>query len=464
MTTRPVATPRAVVVGGGISGLAGAHRLALAGHEVTVLEAGPRMGGKILTTRFAGRPVDEGADAFLTRMPHALDLCRQLGLDDRLVSPATSEAALWLDGKLRPLPAGLFLGAPVELGPLARSGILSPWGVARAGIEPWLPGRPLERDVSVGGLVRRRYGAEVHERLVDPLLGGINAGRSERLSVEVAAPALAAAARRSASVMRGLRADAATRPRGQPSPFAAPAGGMGELVEALAQAVSSLGAQLRLSTPVRGIERVAGGYLVRADGESLMAERVLVAVPSFVASGLLAPLSPAAGQLLAPLQYVSVAVVSLAYPAPHLSPKPTGSGFLVPRNQGRLVTACSVFSNKWPGDGAGDWVVLRASVGRDGDQRALALGDVELTERVEAEVGEALALSGAPAAVRVSRWPRAFPQFPPGHLVRQAEAVAALAADAPGVALAGAYLRGVGIATCIAGAQAAADQLSGLPG
>ncbi|MBW3556960.1 MAG: protoporphyrinogen oxidase [Actinobacteria bacterium] len=454
-----MATLRAVVVGSGISGLAGAHRLALSGHDVTVLEAGPRAGGKILTTTFAGRPVDEGADAFLTRVPHALDLCRQLGLGDRLVSPATTEAALWLDGRLRRLPGGLFLGAPVELGPLVGSAILSPRGVARAAIEPWLPGRRLDGDVSVGRLVRRRYGAQVHERLVDPLVGGINAGRTDELSVDVAAPALAAAARRGASLTRGLRAarppDAAA---GASVPFAAPAGGMGELVAALGRALSSLGAQLHLSSPVRALERVGDGYRVHTEGDVLVADRVLVAVPAFVASPLLARLSPAAGELLAALRYASVALVSLAYPARHLSHPPTGSGFLVPRDQGRLVTACSIFSNKWPGEG--EWVVLRASVGRDGDQRALALDDVELAERVDAELGEALGLPGAPAAVRVSRWPRSFPQFPPGHLARQAEAAAALAVDAPGLALAGAYLRGVGIATCIAGAQAAADQLS----
>ncbi|MDP9441738.1 MAG: protoporphyrinogen oxidase, partial [Actinomycetota bacterium] len=197
-------------------------------------------------------------------------------------------------------------------------------------------------------------------------------------------------------------------------------------------------------------------------GKEFAADRVLVAVPAPAAASLLAPLSPAAGELLAGLRYASVALVTLAYPAQAFSRQPTGSGFLVPRDEGRLVTACSVFSNKWPDGGAGGGsgvVVLRASVGRDGQQRGLALDDAELVERVDAELGEALRLSGAPAAVRVSRWPASFPQFPPGHRVRMAEAEAAVAADASGINLAGAYLRGVGIATCIGGAEAAADAL-----
>lgn len=446
-------------MGGGISGLAGAHRLARAGYHVTVLEAGNRLGGKILTTSFAGRPVDEGADAFLTRLPHAVELCRQLGLGERLVGPATAEAALWVGGGLRSLPAGLVLGVPVELGPLARSRLLSPWGLARAAAEPWLPGRPLADDVPVARLVRRRYGRQVHERLVEPLLGGINAGRTDQLSVEVAAPALAAAARNSASLTRGLRG---RRPDGNGPGFVSPAEGMGELVGGLARALSAQGAQVHLSSPVRAIEPAASGYRVLTEGgEGFAAARVLVAVPAFAAAALVAPLSPAAAELLGGLRYASVALVSLAYPAGAVPDRPRGSGFLVPADQGRLVTACSVFSNKWPEPGGNGPLVLRASVGRDRDQRAVVLDDAELAERVDAEVSEAFRLGGAPAAVRVSRWTRSFPQFPPGHRGRMAEAEASMAAAAPGVALAGAYLGGVGIATCIAGAWAAADRLAG---
>lgn len=446
-------------MGGGISGLAGAHRLARAGYHVTVLEAGPRLGGKILTTTFAGRPVDEGADAFLTRLPHAVELCRQLGLGERLVGPATAEAALWVGGGLRPLPPGLVLGVPVELAPLARSRLLSPWGLVRAAAEPWLPGRPVPGDVSVGRLVRRRYGRQVHERLVEPLLGGINAGPTDQLSVDVAAPALAAAARSSASLTRALRGG---RPDGNAPVFAAPAEGMGQLVDGLDRALSAQGAQVHLSSPVRAIEPAGSGYrVVTNGGEDLVAARVLVAVPAFAAASLVAGLSPAAGELLGGLRYASVALVSLAYPAGAVPARPRGSGFLVPAGQGRLVTACSIFSNKWPEPGGNATLVLRASVGRDRDQRALALDDAELAERVDAELAEAFGLGGGPAAVRVSRWTRSFPQFPPGHRGRMAEVEASVAADAPGVALAGAYLGGVGIATCIGGAWAAADRLAG---
>ena len=443
--------PTTVVVGGGIAGLAGAWELVKSGHHVVVLEASDRLGGIIRTTPFAGMPVDEGADAFLARVPAGKELAKEVGLGDDLVSPATGQASLWIGGRLKPIPGGHVLGVPVDLRAVAKAGVLSPFGLARAAAEPFVPGRPLgeDEDVAVGALVARRFGREVQERLVDPLLGGINAGRSDELSIDVGAAQIAAAARKDRSLTRALRALRAANPPDSNAPvFYAPAGGMQRLVDALVRALTDAGAELRTGTRV-------------TDLASLDADRVLVAAPAYHAAALVDPVSARAASILRDVDYASVVLVTLAYARAGITASFTGSGFLVPRSEGRFLTAASVFSNKWPAlNDDPDVVIVRASAGRYGDDAPLALDDDALVERAHEELTEALGVRGAPREARVSRWPRSFPQFRPGHLHRMAELHAALAEDAPHVAIAGAAVNGVGIPTVIGSAKAAAARLA----
>ena len=453
---------RAVVVGGGISGLAAAHALVEGGAEVTLLEADDRLGGKIRTSEFDGQPVDEGPDAFLARVPHAVELSKRLGLGDDLVSPGTGSASLWLDGRLQPIPTGLVLGVPVDFGPLAESGVLSPEGLARARQEPSRPGLPINDDVTIGDLIRERYGAEVHERLVDPLLGGINAGRTEELSLDVGAAQLAAVARTASSLTEGLRQQRSDHPPDPSAPvFYAPRSGMGALVDALASSLRTSGARLRTSATVTAIERRADRWLVEGeDGSVEDADAVVVTSPAYAAAPLVAPHSPAAADLLARIGYASVTLVTLAYDAAAVTRPLAGSGFLVPRSEGRLLTACSVFSNKWPHLAREGSVILRASVGRSGDERGFDLDDDALVTAVHDELAGLFGLTAPPAATRISRWRRSFPQFPAGHLAAMAELEAALVRDAPGIAVTGAYRRGVGIPACIGAAEAAVAGLA----
>lgn len=448
---------RVAVVGAGIAGLVAALDLAEGGAQVTVLDAADRPGGKIHTTTFAGRRVDRGPDAFLARVPAGIDLARRLGLEGELVSPATGAAWLWSRGRLRPLPEGLVLGVPADLPKLVASGLLSPAGVLRAGLDLVLPRTPMGDDMAVGELVARRFGAEVDERLVDPLLGGINAGRSDRLSVEASAPQLAAVARSNRSLLLGLRGQRRTNPPAPSAPvFHGLAGGMGRLVDALVTRLDEAGVELRLSTPVGPL--AAGGRAeVVVEGDTF--DGAVLATPAFVAAHQLSAVAPAASTGLAGIEFASVALLLLAYRRDALAAPLAGSGFLVPRVEGRLVTACSWSSSKWAHLSGGDSVVLRASAGRIGDERAMALSDDELVARVHDELAQAMGLRAAPVDHEVVRWARAFPQYEPGHLARITAIEDELARVAPRVALAGAALRGVGIPACISSGRAAAAAL-----
>ena len=440
------------VVGGGIAGLAAANAAQRSGATVALLEADSRLGGKVQTETFLGSPVDTGPDAFLARRPEAVGLCRELGLDDELVSPATGQAYVWTRGQLQAIPPGLVLGVPARLGPLLRSPLLSPAGRARALLDLVLPARHRDGDVSIGDLVSRRFGDEVAQRLVDPLLGGINAGRSERLSAAASAPQLMTAAARGHSLARSLRSQPATAVEGPV--FYSLRDGTGRLVAKLRETLDSGGAVVRTATLVVSLDRRAEGWrLVTAAGEDIDARSVVLAVPAFAAAELLRPLAASAADQLLAIDYASVALVTLAF-EPAALPVPDGSGFLVPRVDGRLLSACTWFSTKWPQVRPDGKVVVRLSAGKAGDHRIDNLDDGELTARLLSEMHAATGAAANPVASRVNRWPLSFPQYDVGHLERverldrEVEALGS-------IALAGAAYRGVGIPACIGSAERA---------
>ena len=444
------------VVGAGISGLAAAWEGLRRGARVMVLDAAPESGGKLRTSPFAGVALDEAADAFLARVPGAVELCAELGITSELVAPATGAAFVFLEGALRRLPADQLLGVPTDLDAVAASGLLSPDGVTRARRDLDAPDDrpPGGVDESVGDLVRRRLGDEVLDRLVGPLVGSIYAGDCDHLSLQVAAAQLAAARDRSPGDPSLVRAAAALRAQavetGRPV-FLAPEGGMGRLVDAL---VDGIGDDLRTGAAVAGLARDGDAW--RLEPAGVTARAVVVATPAFAAAPLVTPHAPAAAEVLAAIEHASVTLVALAVPRAGIDRDLDGSGFLVPRSAGLRLTACSWVSSKWPHlDVDPDVALLRASVGRAGDDRAMALDDDALVAAVLADLKTTMGLRAAPTDVRVSRWPRSFPQPRPGHLARVAAAEAAVAA-VPGLALAGAWAEGVGVPACIRGGRAAA--------
>ncbi len=457
------ARPTIVVVGAGIAGLAAAWEAADAGAEVVLLDADWRAGGKLASASLLGRRVDTGPDAFLARRPEGVTFVQDVGLGGSLIDPATSSALVWSRGRLQRLPEGLLLGLPSNLASVARSGVLSPLGVARASLDLVLPGPPVsaEVDTPVGLLVRRRLGTEVHDRLVDPLLGGINAGDSDHLSLQAGVPQLAAALQGHRSLLvaawRGRRRQRRTEPIGPV--FSSVKGSLGRFADQVARLLVERGVQVvlgfraeRLDRRTRG-GRPSGWSVVNDSGARFQADAVVLAVPAGSAASLLEPHAAAPAARLGGIASSSVAMVCLAYRAAEVGTPLDGSGFLVPRRDRRLMTACSWASSKWPEVAAPGMVVLRVSAGRAGDPRALALADDLLAAKLHRELVDALEITGEPVARHVTRWIDAFPQYAPGH----AEVVAAVEQGLPaGVEVAGAAYRGVGVPACIGSGRAAA--------
>lgn len=473
----------AVVVGGGVSGLTAALRLSQGGVEVTVVEA-DRLGGKLQTSMVAGRPVDEGADAFLLRVPWALALCHDLELDGELISPAERRAHVFVGGHRHLLPSAHVLGVPTDLDALDHSGLISAAGVQRArrdldlGPQPTDPAGGAEGDdVAVGPYLRGRLGDEVVDHLVDPLVGGINAGDTATLSLAAVVPQLDSAARSGDPSL--VRSCAAQRTRSlaasasaESAIFATPVGGMARLIDTLLAFLP--GVELRTGRRVVAIEpasarggegpghRAAGNTATEValdDGSTLSTDAVVLAVPAHVAAPLLGNVSADASDLLGGIDHASVSMLTLAFDRGDLGDTTGASGCLIPTDQGAMATAISYATSKWAQlrDPDGDDVILRVSAGRFGDDRHLDLDDTALTASVLADLDRVLGVGGDPTEVRVSRWPRSFPQYAPGHLDRTAAVGAALADTS--VRVAGMALRGVGIPACVRSGEEAAAGL-----
>ena len=475
--------PTVAVVGGGIAGLSAAWELACTAPRahVVVLESDQRLGGKLRTAAIGGRAVDLGPDAFLARRPEAVELCRELGLGDELVAPGSRIAYVWARGRLRRLPGGLALGVPTRLGPLARSGIVSPLGVARAAVD--LVAGPARRearpgpDRPVAEITRRRLGREVTARLVDPLIGGIHAGDTTKMSAAAVFPALLEAASAGGSLMRALRSSPSSSPpaaasgpvtggEGEPPVFFAVRGGLARLVERMAEALRARGVDVRLQAPVGRLERrrhdpaPTGSepeerWALHTPQGIVDADAVVIATPTARAAELLEPVSPTVATMLAAIDYADVTLITLRLPAHGVGNPLEGTGFLVPADAGCLVTACTWLTSKWPELRRPGDVLLRASTGRFGDQRPAVLTDDEIVSRVLDELGPMLGLRSAPTEAVVTRWAGAFPQYAVGH-VQRVTAIEDAVSRLPGAAVAGAAYHGVGIPACIASGRQAA--------
>lgn len=446
------------VIGGGISGVTAAYRLRTAlgdAATITVFESGERLGGKLRTVEVAGQAYDVGAEAFLARRPEALALIEETGLGDRLTHPTKARSTVRAGGHQVAMPGGTMMGVPGSVEAVA--GVLSEDGRKQVAAEPGLPPVELDGDVALGELLRGRFGDELVDRLVDPLLGGVYAGGADGLGLRATVPALAAKLDHGArSLTEAAASLIPTSTSGAPV-FGTLVGGLGTLVDRLVELAKP---EVRLNTLVRGLRRLPRGFRLELVDEAVDVDAVVLAVPAPAARRLLEDVAPQASAALSRIELASMAVVALALPPD--APVPDASGVLIGAREGLTAKAFTFSSRKWAhlGDGA---VLVRGSVGRFGEPGALRADDEELVRLVRTDLATLTGVTAEPLDTYVMRWGGGLPQYGVGHLDVVARVEQAVA-EVPGLAIAGAALHGVGIPACIATATAAATRVTSTAG
>jgi protoporphyrinogen/coproporphyrinogen III oxidase len=462
-----------VVIGGGVTALAAAHRANELARErgvdvdVRIVEARHRLGGTIATERADGFLVEAGPDSFLSEKPWALALCRRLGVEPRLVrtDDRFRQVFVWFRGRLHPLPDGFQLLAPTRLAPFATSPLFSWRGKARMALDLVLPrGRALGDDESLGAFVRRRLGREALERVAQPLVAGIYTADPEELSVAATMPRFVEVERRHRSVIVGLRRGLAQAPLpgtsgARWSLFVTFADGMQTLVTTLAERLPD--SAVVLGQRVAAIERDGARWRVTsAESARFDADHVILAAEAHVATRLLRYVDPSLATLLGDIEYAGAATVSLGFQRADVPHPLDGFGFVVPRSEGKAVLAATFSSVKYPGRAPAGHVLIRCFLGGALNAAVLDDDDPSLVARARRELSEALGVSAEPVLVRVARWPASMPQYRVGHLAR-VDAIERRARALPGLHLAGGAYRGVGIADCVRSGEAAAEAVFG---
>ena len=434
------------VIGGGISGLSTAFALTERAQasgmalRCTVLEAGSQWGGKIVTHRVGDLTTEAGPDSFLSNKPAGLQLVDKLGLTDDLINTNDTEkkACVYSGGRLRDLPEGLIAVTPGQIRPFLKSGLLSAGGVARMALDLILPAARSAADESLASFLRRRFGRQAFERVMEPLMAGIYAGDAEQMSVSATFPRFVEMEQSYGSVLRGLLAAKSARyeegggSAARRSMFVSLKPGLETLLTALVRRLQAEGVTLRSGVGVESL-RVRSHELGRwtydvmlQDGSALSADGLVLATPAFVAADLLRPLTPIAAGLLDMIPYASTATIALAYPASVIGGRIQGFGFVVPRVERRDVIAATWTSLKWPHRAPQDRLLARCYVGGVGRDAILDLDDDALVARVSADLRQICGLASSPTYVEVNRWIKAMPQYVLGHLDRLEQAEVAL--------------------------------------
>jgi protoporphyrinogen/coproporphyrinogen III oxidase len=487
-------TPRRVaVIGGGIAGLAAAHRLVELdpGCQLMLFEAGPRLGGVVSTVHEDGFQVEQSADNFITTIPWGLNLCKRLGLGDRLIgtNPAYRRTFVVHRGRLHRLPDGFLMMAPTRLWPLAVTPLLSPLGKIRAAMEYFIPPQADDADESMAHFVRRRLGREAFERLVEPLVSAVYAADLEKLSVLATLPRFREMERDFGSLIRAMRHEMKNRPKqsgesgARYSMFVTLRDGLSSLIDAIASRLPS--GAVRLNTTVAHIERCGQQWRVSTEGERgergegigerglptssfpsplsplpspLSFDALILATPSPVTAALLQPLDAALAADLASIEHSGTAILSLGYRSGDVGHPLDGMGAVVPAVERSPILAVSFSSQKYAHRSPEGETLLRVFVGGARRPEVAAMRDAELTPLVLDELTRLFHIHGQPCYRNIARWPGTMPQYHVGHkeLVARIESrVAAL----PNITLAGNAYHGVGLPDCIHGGELAAERI-----
>jgi protoporphyrinogen/coproporphyrinogen III oxidase len=460
-----------VILGGGITGLSAAFYVQKFFGEqklpvsITVIEQSEHLGGKINTLHKEGFIIEKGPDSFLARKMPMIELTQELGLEDQLVptNPQAKKTYILRKGRLHRMPAGLVLGIPTQMMPFLKTNLLSIMGKLRAGLDLLLPQRKESSDESLGGFLERRLGREVVENIAEPLLAGIYAGDTHKLSLQATFPQFQLSEQKFGSLIKGMLANKKnpavvtnTPSVAKNSLFLSYKNGLRTIIDGLVGALKET--KLLTGQTAVAINALDRGYQITlANGDRVAADGIIVALPAFATAKLFPQIQLV--QALAQIPYVSVANVILAFDHRNIGHDLDGSGFLVPRNEGRFITACTWTSAKWKHTAPDDKVLLRCYVGRSGAEGWISLSDKEIVKLVRNDLQQILGISADPAFTEVTRLLRSMPQYPVGHLQTIKAARNQLNETMPEVFLAGAAYQGVGLPDCIQQGKEAAQQV-----
>lgn len=461
-----------VVVGGGISGLTACYYLQESGKRsglnlhLTLIEAGARLGGKVLTDRINGFVIEAGPDSFFTQKPWALDLCKELGLSERLVkaNQETKGTFILNKGKLSKLPEGTETGTPANIRPFISTDLISPLGKLRALMDFIVPRRKEKEDESVADFFNRRFGKEFLEKIAEPLFAGIYAGDVNYLSMKAVLPRFAELESAHGSLIRSI-SRARKKMKQSSQPGAVPAfftlkDGLAELIDTLISHLDNTTILLNKSVTrllPRDLENKSRLGLVLDDGKEMRPYAIVLTTPAYVTEKLVRYIDEETAKLLAMIPYVSTATVSLAFRENELGTKLEGHGFLVPRNASEIVTGCTWSSSKWPGHSPSGTILVRCFCGWAGHEDFFQLDDVALVKKVREFLSRIAHISGTPMLVKVYRMKQALPQYNVGHLGCILELEEKLRND--GLFVTGAAYHGVGLPDCVHDAELTAQKI-----
>jgi oxygen-dependent protoporphyrinogen oxidase len=457
---------KVVIVGGGISGLSCAYHLQEGAKEaslpidIELIEADSRLGGKIQTERREGFVLEGGPDSFITQKRWGLDLCRKLGLEERLIRTASLPKKFFLlrSGRLHPIPEGMLLMLPGQIVPFALSPIVSPLGKLRMSLDILIPRRREEGDESLGSFVRRRLGEEALEILAEPLMAGIYVADPEELSLAATFPLFLEMEKKHGSLLLAMLARGdAPRPRSDWTLFVSLREGVSELVARLSERLSEV--RIRLGEKVDRVnERERRFEILSADRGPSVADALVLSTPAPVSAGLMREIDSELSRRLSEIGYVSTATVSLAFRRGEIKHPLDGFGFVVPKREKKRLLACTFNSSKFPERAPEGSVLIRGFLGGAKDPTAVRMDDEEMVGVALNELKSVLGILGQPIFSKVVRWIGANPQYRIGHLEKVA-AIEAAAEKHPGLYLIGAAYRGVGIPDCIHQGARAAEKI-----
>ncbi|MBZ5608930.1 MAG: protoporphyrinogen oxidase [Acidobacteriia bacterium] len=446
-------TQKALIIGGGISGLSAAYYLSKSGIRATILEKTPRAGGVIRTTVQQGCVLEAGPDSFIAAKPWAMDLIRELGLADEVIGSNDHLRVTYIlkKGHLVPLPDGLMMMVPTKIMPLVGTRLLS-WGTKiRMGLEFLRRPKGPRPDRSVYDFLLDHYGQESIDYLAEPLLAGVYGGDPRQMSVNSVLARFVEIESKYGSLTRGVLA--APRPKGGGSLFRTLKGGLQQLVDALTPSAEIV------ETTVEAIQRNGSGFRVRAGGNWMDAEHVILATPAHAAARLVRPNHAELADLLAAIPYTSSITLALGYRKDTFDHPLNGFGFLVPQRERKYMAACTWVGNKFNHRVPENMVLLRCFMGGN----ALALTDDALVDAARSELSSIMRLQAAPVFSSIARWPDSMAQYAVGHEQRVAR-IEAILESMPGLHLAGNAYHGIGIPDCIRmGKEAAARVTSATP-